>query len=82
MGKVNNIHSFTLNEDGTFTENEVTDENEKALELKNKYGNLSIDVTNEVLGAIEHEDNRMYYEIKFWTDVRQILLDEIKDGNN
>lgn len=71
--KVNTIHSFTLNEDGTATENKVTRVDEKAIGLKTKFGELAIDVVNEVLGAIEHEDNVMYYEIKFWTDVRSAL---------
>jgi len=61
MTKVNTIHSFRLNEDGTTTENKVSNANEKANEV------------NEVLGAIEHEDNVMYYEIKFWTDVQSAL---------
>ena len=73
MTKVNTIHSFKLNDDGSFTENKVTDVTEKATELKTKFGKLAIDVVNEVLGAIEHEDNVMYYEIKFWTDVRSAL---------
>ena len=74
MTKVNTIHSFKLNDDGSFTENKVTDATEKATELKTKFGELAIDVVNEVLGAIEHEDNVMYYEIKFWTDVRSVLV--------
>ena len=73
MTKVNTIHSFTLNEDGTTTENKVTKADGKATELKTKFGELAIDVVNEVLGAIEHEDNVMYYEIKFWTDVQSAL---------
>ena len=73
MTKVNTIHSFKLNDDGSFRENKVTDATEKATELKTKFGKLAIDVVNEVLGAIEHEDNVMYYEIKFWTDVRSAL---------
>lgn len=73
MTKVNTIHSFKLNDDGSFTENKVTDANEKATELKAKFGELAIDVVNEVLNAIEHEDNVMYYEIKFWTDVRSAV---------
>jgi len=73
MKKVNTIHSFRLNEDGTTTENKVTKADEKATELKTKFGELAIDVVNEVLGAIEHEDNVMYYEIKFWTDVKSAL---------
>lgn len=73
MTKVNTIHSFKLNDDGSFTENKVTDATEKATELKTKFGELAIDVVNEVLGVIEHEDNVMYYEIKFWTDVRSAL---------
>lgn len=71
--KPNTIHSFTLNDDGTTTENKVTVATEKATELKTKFGELATDVVNEVLGAIEHEDNVMYYEIKFWTDVRNAL---------
>jgi hypothetical protein len=74
MTKVNTIHSFKLNDDGSFTENKVSDANEKANELKTKFGELAIDVVNEVLGAIEHEDNVMYYEIKFWTDVKSVLV--------
>jgi len=74
MTKVNTIHSFKLNDDGSFTENKVTDATEKATELKTKFGELASDVVNEVLGAIEHEDNVMYYEIKFWTDVRSALV--------
>jgi hypothetical protein len=69
--KLNTIHSFKLNDDGSFTENKVSDA--KANELKTKFGELAIDVVNEVLGTIEHEDNRMYYEIKFWTDVQSVL---------
>lgn len=74
MTKVNTIHSFKLNDDCSFTENKVTDATEKATELKTKFSELAIDVVNEVLGAIEHEDNVMYYEIKFWTDVRSALV--------
>ena len=74
MTKVNTIHSFKLNDDYSFTENKVTDATEKATELKTKFSELAIDVVNEVLGAIEHEDNVMYYEIKFWTDVRSALV--------
>lgn len=73
MEKVKTIHSFKLNEDGSFTENKVTDANEKATELKLKFGKYAIDVANEVLSAIEHEDNLMCYEIKFWTDVRNAV---------
>lgn len=64
------IHSFKLNDDGSFTENKVSDAKEKATELKTKFGELAIDVVNEVLGAIAHEDN---YEIKFWTDVKSAV---------
>jgi len=74
MTKVNAIHSFTLNDDNSFTENKVTDVNKKVTELKTKFGELAIDVVNEIIGAIEHEDNIMHYEIKFWNDVRSILL--------
>ncbi len=74
MTKVNTIHSFKLNDDGSFTENKVSDATEKANELKAKFGELATDVVNEVLGAIEHEDNVMYYEIKFWTDVQSVLV--------
>jgi siderophore synthetase component len=69
----NIIHSFKLNDDGSFSENEVTDVKEKATELKRKFGELVIDVVNEIIGAIEHEDNVMYYEIKFWNDVKDVL---------
>lgn len=74
--KPNHIHSFKLNEDGTFTENKPTQAQDKVQELKTKFGELAIEVANEVLNAInaiEHEDNVMYYEIKFWTDVKCIL---------
>jgi hypothetical protein len=71
MKEVNTIHSFVFNDDGSFTEKKVSDANEKANELKTKFGELAIDVVNEVLGAIEHEDNVMYYEIKFWQKVKQ-----------
>lgn len=74
MTKVNAIHSFTLNDDNSFTENKVTDVNKKVTELKTKFGELAIDVVNEIIGVIEHEDNIMHYEIKFWNDVRSILL--------
>jgi len=71
--KINTIPSFKLNEDGSFTENKVTDMNEKATELKTKFGELAVDVVDEIIGAIEHEDNVMYYEIKFWSSVRDVL---------
>lgn len=73
MSKVNTIHGFKLNDDGSFTENKVPDAKEKANELKTKFGELAIDVVNEVLSAIRHEDNVMYYEIKFWTEVQSVL---------
>lgn len=73
MAKVNTIKSFKLNEDGSFEENNKTNNDEKANELKAKFGELAIDVVKEVLGAIEHEDNLMYYEIQFWTDVKDAL---------
>lgn len=71
--KINTIPSFKLNEDGSFTENKVTDVGGKATELKTKFGELSVDVVDEIIGAIEHEDNVMYYEIKFWSSVRDVL---------
>ena len=67
------MHSFTFNEDGTQTENKVTEPKDKADELKTKFGELAINVAEEVIGAIEHEDNRMYYEIKFWNEVKGLL---------
>lgn len=73
MTKVNTMHSFTLNDDNSFTENKVTLPKDKADELKTKFGKLAIDVVQEVIGAIEHEDNRMYYEIKFWNEVKGLL---------
>ena len=45
----------------------------KVIELEEKFGNLAIDVVNEVINAIKHEDNKMYYEIKFWNEVKNIL---------
>jgi hypothetical protein len=71
--KVNTIHSYRLNNDGTFSENKVTNPEDKADELKTKFGELAIDVVDEVISAMEHEDNGMYYEIKFWTEVKEIL---------
>jgi len=46
---------------------------QKATELRTKFGELAIDVANEVIEAIEHEDNRMYYEINFWKNVKSSL---------
>ncbi len=74
MEKVNTMHSFTFNQDGTTTENKVTEPKAKAEQLKMKFGEFAIDVVNEVIGAIEHEDNVMYYEIKFWNEVKGFLL--------
>ena len=76
MDKVNVINSFVLNDDRSFTENKATDVNDKANQLKSKFGDLAIDVVNEILGAIEHEDNVMYYEIVFWNDVKNSLTDK------
>ena len=28
-------------------------------------------VVDEIIDAIKHEDNRMYYEIKYWEEVKQ-----------
>jgi hypothetical protein len=70
---MNYIHSHTLKEDGTFIENKPTQVKEKVEYLKTKFGKLAIEVATEVLSAIEHEDNRLYYEIKFWTDVKNEL---------
>lgn len=67
------MKSYKLNSDGEFIENEVNEASVKAKELINKFGKLAIDVAKEVLGAIEHEDNRMYYEITFWKKVITIL---------
>lgn len=71
--KTNTIHSFTLNNDNTFTENVLAKGQDKADELKTKFGYLALDVVNEVLDAISHEDNVMYYEIKFWNSVKEVL---------
>lgn len=73
----NKIKSFTLNDDNTFTENKTIESEDKANELKTKFGDLAIDVASEVLSTIEHEDNRMYCEIKFWTEVKGILKNGI-----
>jgi len=72
--KPNVVHSFTLKEDGTFAENKATRATDKAEELVKKFGDKAIDVAIEVIGAIEHEDNTMYYEIKFWKEVRDEIL--------
>lgn len=71
--KVNTMHSFTFNEDGTQTENKATDPKAKAEQLKTKFGELATDVVEEVIQAIEHQDNVMYYEIKFWNEVKTIM---------
>lgn len=54
----------------------MTQPKDKAAELKTKYGELAIDVVNDVLNAIKHEDNVMYYEIKFWNKVLNVLKSE------
>jgi hypothetical protein len=72
----NTIHSFEVNDDGSFLENKATKPEDKAAELKTKYGELAIDVVNDVLNAIKHEDNVMYYEIKFWNEVLNVLKSE------
>lgn len=63
----------TANIDGTFTENKVDLPKIKAEEFKNKYKYLAKDVVNDILDTIKHEDNVMYYEIKFWTEVKELL---------
>ena len=67
------IKSFDVRNDGSFSENKVLNTDEKANELIGKFDHLAIDVVNEILDAIKHEDNVMYYEIKFWTEVKNIL---------
>jgi len=73
MRKYELMPYFVANGDGSFTEVKATVTNDKAKELKEKFGDLATDVVDEVLWAIKHEDNRMYYEIKFWNEVKTNL---------
>lgn len=70
---MNTIKAFKLNDDETFEELPTDNVLDKANYLREKYGELASDVANEVLDSIKHEENRMYFEIKFWEDVMNIL---------
>lgn len=74
---VNYMESYTVGEDGTLKKNEKTKEEEeeedRALELIEKYGSMAKDVAIDILDSFKHEDNRMYYEICFYEKVISIL---------
>lgn len=57
-----------------FEEIKSSTSKEKAEQLIAKFGKLAEDVADEVLNTIKHEDNTMYYEIKFWEEVRAEIL--------
>jgi hypothetical protein len=78
MENENKIKGFKLNSDDTFTELPTNTAKDKANELIIKFGELAIDVVIEILDVIEPEDNIMYFEIHFWTDVYNILIDDTK----
>ena len=42
--------------------------NEAAKKMAKEYAQIAVD---EIIDAIKHEDNRMYYEIKYWEEVKQ-----------
>jgi hypothetical protein len=74
--KINVLESNIVNADGTFTVIPKTNAKEKAKRLIRQFGPLAINVVAEVLGSIQHEDNVMYYEITFWKEVKDIIMNK------
>ena len=71
------ITCFKIDENDNIIEVGTSDANKKAEELQMKFGGLAIDVVDEILDVVKYEDNRMYYTIKFYNDVKNILTDEL-----
>lgn len=71
------IPCFKIDENDNFVEVGTSDANKKAEELQMKFGGLAIDVVDEILDVVKYEDNRMYYTIKFYNDVKNVLIDEL-----
>lgn len=71
------IPCFKIDENDNFIDAETSDIDEKAEELESKFGGLAIDAVDEILDVMKYEDNRMHYTIKFYNDVRSILIDKL-----
>lgn len=71
------IPCFKIDENDNFIDVETSDVDDKAEELESKFGGLAIDVVDEILDVLKYEDNRMYDTIKFYNDVRSILVDKL-----
>jgi len=60
------------NNNPVFEENELNAD-KKAKELINKFNSheFALKCCEEILDVIKQDDNRMYYEIKFWKEVKE-----------